>query len=467
MEIKLSFLGAVREVTGSMHLVEWQGKRILFDCGLNQGHRKTAFEKNRNLPIEPTSIDALVLSHSHIDHTGNIPTIVKQGFKGPIYATPATVDLCDPMLFDSAHIQEQDVRYVNKKRLRLGKKPFEPLYVREDVEQALTLFKAVPYMQPVQLAEGLTATFFDAGHILGSAFTCFDFQENGERLRLLFTGDVGRKNLPILRDPFQVPTADYVVTESTYGDRHHPPVGDMKVALRDLTVEVFKKKGKLIIPSFSVQRTQSIVLLLHELFDAGGIPEIPVFVDSPLSVRATAVFRKHVECYDMETWQTYLSDKRSPFSFASLKYILDVEDSKALNGMPGPQIIISASGMCESGRILHHLAHNIEDPNSTILFVGFQAQHTLGRRIMEGVSPVKIYGDPYEVRAKVAHIEALSAHADVDELVANLKGMNPAPKGVFLVHGEEDQSLALAKRLREEGFENVTVPTAGQTVTLS
>jgi metallo-beta-lactamase family protein len=448
-----------------MHLIEWGGKRVLFDCGLCQGHRKEAFERNRNPAVDAQTIDALVLSHAHIDHSGNIPTLVKRGFRGPIYATPATVDLCDPMLYDSAHIQEHDVAYVNRKRERQGKNPFEPLYVRGDVARALEQFRAVPYGDGQELAPGLTLTFHDAGHILGSAVTCLDFEEDGRESRLFLTGDLGRPDMPILRDPFQVETADYVVSESTYGDREHPAQEDVKAELERLVADICRSGGKLIIPSFSVGRTQTLVYFLHELFDQERIPDVPIYVDSPLSFKATRVFRTHVECYDAEAWR-YMIDGESPFSFETLRYVVDVEDSKAINAKAGPMIIISASGMCEGGRILHHLKHTIEDPNSVVLFVGYQAANTLGRRLKEGESPVKIFGELYEVSARVAHIEALSAHADREEMVSYFAGFQEKPRSMYLVHGEEDQTLAFAERLRSEGYAGVEVPSPGQSVEL-
>jgi metallo-beta-lactamase family protein len=461
MDITLTFHGAARTTTGSMHLLEVNGRRVLLECGLYQGRRKEAFEKNRNLPFDPSTIDSAILSHAHIDHSGNLPTLVTKGFKGEIITTPATCDLCEIMLRDSAYIQTKDVEYVNKKRKKHGKKLFEPLYEPDDIDEVMDRFRRVPYETEFEIAPGATAALHDAGHLLGSASVTIDFNGNGNSRRLLFTGDMGRAEMPILRNPKTVRDADILITESTYGNRTHPPKADVQARLREFVVDIHRKRSKLIIPSFSVGRTQQIVFFLNELHARGEIPSVPVFVDSPLSSRATEVYEKHPECYDREAFK-HVIEGDEPFRFKNLKYTTKLEDSMKLNGMRGPAIIISASGMCEAGRILHHLKHNIEDPENVVLIVGYQAEHTLGRRLIEGISPVRILGDKYTVRAQVRTINALSAHADRNELMDFVKGIGPIPERVFVIHGEEEQSEAFAESLSEMGAKDVTIPEPGQ-----
>jgi len=459
--MNIQFIGAVQTVTGSMHILEVNGYRILLDCGLYQGKRKEAFELNRNFPFDPGSIDAMVLSHAHIDHSGNIPTLVKKGFKGKIFATSATVDLCEIMLLDSAHIQEKDVEFVNKKRLREGKNLFEPLYTQIEAGKAMESFAQVPYRQPVQLVPNVTVTYHDAGHLLGSAVTTFDIVENGSRKRLAFTGDLGRKNMPIIKDPDPVSEIDYLITESTYGDRIHPPEEDVKSHLAKLILRIVVERGKLIIPAFSVGRTQTIVYFLNQLYHEGKIPDIPVFVDSPLSTHATEVFRRHEDCFDAETLNLMMTGEE-PFTFKTLQYITEVEDSKKLNSMDGPIVIISASGMCESGRILHHLANSIGSRHNIILIIGFQAENTLGRRLLEGMNPVKIFGEEYSVSARVEVIEALSAHADQGELTGYFDNIQTQLQTAFIVHGEVDRSNALAAIMESKYKCKAIVPRPGE-----
>ena len=457
----IRFLGAVRTTTGSMHLLSANGRYVLLDCGLYQGRRKEAFERNRHLPLDPRMLDAVVLSHAHIDHSGNLPTLVARGYSGPVYATPATIDLCDIMLRDSAYLQLKDIEYANKKRTRQGKKPFEPLYELADVEKLMKLFVPVDYEQHKELGGGFGLTFHDAGHILGSAVSQIHVDENGSTHRILFTGDLGRNGMPILRDPVVVEGSDTLITESTYGNRTHPPKKDVSAKLRGLVNEICESRAKLIIPSFSVGRTQQLVYFLDELHNDGEICELPVYVDSPLSTRATGVYERHPECYDREALER-LHKGETPFSFSRLKYITDVEDSKALNGRPGPMVIISASGMCEGGRILHHLKNNFGDSRNIILFVGFQAENTLGRRLIERREPIRIFGDEYTVRARIEKINALSAHADRNELLAYHKAIMPSLQRAFVIHGEEEYSNALADGMRELGIPDVTVPHRGQ-----
>ncbi len=459
--MRLQFFGAVRNTTGSMHVLEVGGKRILLECGLFQGRRKQAFERNRNFQIDVRSLDTCILSHAHIDHSGNLPLLVKQGFDGPIVATPATRDLCEIMLADSAYLQAQDVAYVNRKRIRQGKNPFEPLYGPDDVPPTLRAFRPLPYHEPMQVTPDVTLTFHDAGHILGSAFVQLDISENGRLRRLFFTGDMGRRDMPILDDPDVVRDVDVLITESTYGNRTHPAKQDVKATLAALCRQVLRDQARLVIPAFSVGRTQQIVYFLNELFEEGAIDGLPTYVDSPLSTKATQVHRNHPECYDEETMGR-LRQGDDPFAFPELTYVTDVADSKKLNAMRGPVLIISASGMCEGGRILHHLKHTVEEERNVILIVGYQAEHTLGRRIVEGASPIKIYGDRYELRAQVHIINALSAHADHDELIAYMKQMGPEVDHAFVVHGELEASEQLATDLDALGANDVLVPEEGQ-----
>ncbi len=460
--MKLHFHGAAQTTTGSMHLIEFGGKRILLDCGLYQGNRKKAFEKNRNMPFDAKSIDAVVLSHAHIDHSGNLPSLVKRGFRGPIHATPATIDLCRIMLKDSAHIQEKDVEYVNRKRKKKGKKLFEPLYLQGDVDATLELFSELPHGRELELLPGLKLTMRDAGHILGSAISVLDFTENGATKRLLFTGDMGRTGMPILRDPQVVTDVDFLITESTYGNRTHPPKKDVQGALLELCQKVLKRRSKLVIPAFSVGRTQQILYFLHELWASKQLGEIPVYVDSPLSTKATEAYDRHSECYDDEMKELLLH-REDPFTMRRVTFTPDVEDSKKLNSLQGPAIVISASGMCEAGRILHHLKHSVENPNNIVLIVGFQAENTLGRRIVERRPELRIYGETYKLRAEVKSIRALSAHADRNELLDYFRKMGPEVKKAFVVHGELDQQKPFAEALTELGAREVLIPAPGQT----
>ncbi|MFC2015986.1 MBL fold metallo-hydrolase RNA specificity domain-containing protein [Chloroflexota bacterium] len=464
--MKIQFLGAVRTVTGSMHMLEVGGSRILLDCGLFQGRRQESFERNRKLPFDPSTIDTLVLSHAHIDHSGNIPTLVKNGFTGNIYTTPASRDLCSAMLRDAGHIQESDTIYVNKKRARKGLPPLDPLYTMEDATLSLNQFISVPYDRPLPIAPGVTLTFRDAGHILGSAIVVLDIEEQGESRRLVFSGDLGRKKMPILRDPFVVDGTDFLILESTYGDRLHEPKETADERLQDVIVDTYEREGKLIVPAFSVGRTQELVYALHRLTNARDIPTLPIFVDSPLSVNVTEIFRLHPECYDEEVSQFLTdSDHRDPFGFYRLTYVRAVEASKELNFLREPAIIISASGMCEAGRILHHLKNNIEEPNNTVLIVGWQAPHTLGRRIVEHQPVVKIFGEEYRLNARVETINGFSAHADRNELLDYTRQLGPSRlKTVFVVHGEEASSLALADGIRSLGVGQAVVPHPGETI---
>jgi metallo-beta-lactamase family protein len=468
--MELEFWGAARQVTGSMHLARVNGRQLLLDCGLYQGRRKHAFERNRSLPFDPGRIDAVILSHAHIDHAGNLPTLVKNGFRGRIYATPATRDLCNHMLVDSAHIQKSDVRYVNRRRRRQGKRPFEPLYLIGDARKALGRFSAVGYGRIFEPIPGVRAHFQDAGHILGSASVVLDMTEGSRTRRLVFSGDIGRRGLPILRDPRITDGADYVIMESTYGDREHAAASEARTYLKECAASTFESGGKLLIPAFALGRTQEVVYRLNQLWESGDLPAIPVFVDSPLAVNITEVYGRHPECYDAEMLETLENDSDGdPLGFRCLRYVESPDESKALNTRRGPAVIISASGMCEAGRILHHLKNHIGRSSTTILFVGYQAQHTLGRRLMDGVSPVSILGDRVEVRARVEKADSYSAHAGRSELISWAERTRDAGpvKSFFIVHGEEEAAEALGEALRRDGMAGVQVPERGQTFELA
>lgn len=466
--MKITFHGAAQTVTGSQHLIEVNGYRILLDCGLYQGSRKEAFIRNRTLPFTPKDIDAMVLSHAHIDHSGNIPSLVKNGYDGPIYATHVTRDLCAAMLPDSGHIQEKDAEFVNKKHRERGEPPVEPLYTQEEAIESLHSFVGIDYHRSRQVVEGVHLTLYDAGHMLGSASVVLDIEdrEAGHDLRLVFSGDIGRKGLPIIRDPEFIDHADVLILESTYGNRVHEPNEDLEKRFLQILLDVYRRKGVLIIPSFAVGRTQQIVYLLQKLHSADQIPLIPVYVDSPLAIDATTVFRNHPEVYDKETRDYILRYQDDDvFGFEKLQYTRKVEESKALNVKEAPFIVISASGMCETGRILHHLRNRIEDPHNCILIVGWQAPNTLGRRLVENISPVRIFGEEHQVRAEVIKLDGLSGHADSHELTDWVAHMEKRPRQTFLVHGELEPAQALSKKLKDEvGLSQVIVPSLHEQV---
>lgn len=463
----IQFLGAVQTVTGSMHLLTANGEKILLECGLYQGKRQQAFERNSNFPFDPASINAMILSHAHIDHCGNIPQLVRKSFRGNIFCTHATMDLASVMLRDSAYIQEKDVEYVNKRHRAKGLPLVQPLYTIKDAEKCLNHFVGIGYNRAFWISRNIQLTFLDAGHILGSAIVVLDVEENGRSLRITFTGDLGRKNLPIIRDPVQLDETDIFITESTYGNRIHDPVEDMKSTLCEVVSSTVSRGGKIIVPSFSVGRTQELVYVLHELFNEGALPEIPIFVDSPLSVNVTEIFRLHQECFDRETREEFISNHQDPFGFYRLRYIRHVEESKKLNTLNEPCIIISASGMCEAGRILHHLANNIPHPKNTILIVGFMAENTLGKRLVERRSEVKIFGEEVPLKAQVVIMNGFSAHADKNELMTYFNGLKKERlRRIFVVHGEPDQSEALASAFREKEICEVTAPQPEQKINL-
>lgn len=468
--MKVTFYGAARTVTGSKHLIEVNGTRILLDCGMVQGKRSESYSANVNLPFDPATIDLVVLSHAHIDHSGNLPNLVKNGFKGDIITTAATRDLCATMLPDSGHIQERDVEYVNKKNKKRGEAPVLPIYTQQDAFASLESFVSQGYHRTRKIAPGVSLTFYDAGHMLGSAIVVLDIEDQEARrdLRFVFSGDVGRKGIPIIRDPEVLADgADMLIMESTYGDRLHETFGESEDRLEDVVNSTYKRGGAIVMPSFAVGRTQQLVYTLHTLADKGDIPNLPIYVDSPLAVNTTAVFSLHPECFDAETRDFMMQPgNRDPFGFEHLTYIRSLEESKQLNFKREPCIIISASGMAEFGRVLHHLKNRIEDPRNTVLITGWQAPHTLGRRLVEKVKTVKIFGDSYQNNAETVVLNGFSGHADRDELVAWVGAMGKKPQRTFLVHGEEPSALALQQTLMQTFSTQVDVPMLGESFDL-
>jgi metallo-beta-lactamase family protein len=472
--MKLTFWGAARTVTGSMHMVEASGRRYLLDCGQYQGRRKEAEERNRNFPFPCKSIEAVMLSHAHIDHSGNLPSLVHNGFAGPIYTSPATADLCVPMLTDSATIQEKDALYLNERTRRRralganhGAALVTPMYTVEDAQNTFPHFQARAMHAAHSVGPDLTYQSFDAGHMLGSTAMVLEHTPaSGKKMRLAFSGDVGRPGLPIIRDPEAVPPVDYLIMESTYGGRFHKRIEHVADMLADVVNRTYHRGGKLVVPAFAVGRTQQLVLLLHELIEAKRIPAFPIFVDSPLAVNVTDVFRKHDELFDAEA-EAFENEGEDPFGFKRLRYLRDVADSKALNDLRGPWMVISASGMCEAGRILHHLKNNIEDPRNTVLITGYQAENTLGRKIVDRHAEVPIFGEPHRLRAEVAVMEELSGHADQKELLDWLAPITSGLKRVFLVHGEPAQQEALAAAIQARFGIEAIAPERGQSFDLA
>jgi len=468
--MRIEFQGAARTVTGSMHVLTVGGTTILLDCGIYHGRREEARQRNSEFPFDASSISAVVLSHAHIDHSGNLPGLVRHGFRGPIYCTQATRDLCQVMLKDSAYIQEKDSEFINERHRDKRLPPVEPIYTQEDVDATVPLLEGVDYSTVFSVNESIECRFEDAGHILGSTVVALTLRENSNTARLVFTGDLGRPNLPILRDPvFIDPSgeADYLISESTYGGRFHAPVHEMEDQLLAPILRACHRGGKIIIPAFSVGRTQEIVYMLHKLASNGKIEMLPVYVDSPLSVNVTDVFRKHPECFDEETKAILNSpDHGDPFGFERLTYIRNVEESKELNDRHGPFVVISASGMCEAGRIIHHLANSVGDPKNLILIVGYQAENTLGKKLVMKEPVVNIFGEPHEVKAEVAVLNSFSGHADRNELLSYLGRFQRRLKQIFLVHGDLDQAQNLSSGLQEIGFGKVSIPSRGDSAVL-
>lgn len=460
----VTFWGAAHTVTGSMHLVEANGKKLLLDCGLYQGKRAEARARNTKFPFAPASIDAVILCHAHIDHCGNLPNLVRQGFHGPIYSTPATRDLSAVMLADSAKIQEEDAEYLNKKRPH-GESPVQPLYSRKDVVGTMNLFQALSYWRLHSINHDFQMKFVEAGHLLGSAMVHLVIPSSPKPRTITFTGDLGRKGLPILREPSEVPEAELLISESTYGGRAHDGVEMLANDLLQVVERTINRGGKLLIPAFSLGRTQTIVYFLHQLIHDGRLKPLTIYVDSPLAAAASTVFRLHPECFDEET-ALLLQDDPDIFGENLVRYVRTVEESKNINHMSEPCIIIAGSGMCEAGRIQHHLKNNIENPKNTVLIIGFQAPETLGRRIVEKRPEVRIHDRMVKLNAEVKVLNGFSSHADMNELDVFLKPLAGQVKNVRLVHGDPDQATPMVARLKGYGFGDVAYPDRGDKVTM-
>ncbi|NLK45407.1 MAG: MBL fold metallo-hydrolase [Treponema sp.] len=470
MAINFYSLGAAEEVTGSKHVLEVNGKPLMIDCGAFQGTRAEADRKNREFDIAAEKLETVILTHAHYDHCGLLPVLTKKGFKGNVFSTPATRDLANLIMMDSAHIQARDAEYLRKQAKKKGEKfSWQPLYDESDVVRVTNQMISISYNRPMYIASGVKLEFFDAGHILGSAFAQLTVEDQGKETCILFTGDLGRKNKPIIRDPStNMKAPDYIILESTYGDRRHEHTIEALDELAAIVQRIEDKKGKLIIPAFAVERTQELIYNFHLLVDDGRISELPIYVDSPMATNATSIFQVHPECYDEETHQAFLDHHKNPFGFNALSFITSVNESKALNKQKGPMIIISADGMCEFGRIVHHLANNITNPDNTVLLVGYMAANTLGRRLMNREPEVKIMGDWMKVRASIENINAFSAHADYVEMLEWLNSIDTSRlKKIFLVHGEPDAQNAFQKFLNENGFPNTKIVKYGETYDLS
>lgn len=462
--MKIHFHGAARTVTGSQHLLEINGSRLLLECGLFQGRRSETYEKNRNFKFIPSELDAVILSHAHIDHSGNLPNLIKSGYTGPIYATPPTADLAKTMLMDSGHIQEADIQFVNKHRSRRGEPPLDPLYTLQDAQAVAKFFQPRHYGQEFSPINGVTAKLVDAGHILGSAAIVLDIEEKNRKFRLWFSGDIGRLKLPLLRDPVMPTQVDYLIMECTYGDKRHHDPEQAYNELLDAINRTIHRRGKIIIPAFSVGRTQELVYLINEMIQSRQIPSLPVYVDSPLAVNASDIFRKYPDYFDSEAKEFVQTYNHPALNFDKLVYTRSVEESKAINDRRESAIIISASGMAEAGRILHHLRNNIENPANTILIVSWQAPYTLGRRLADRSKEVKIFGMSYEVRAEVITIGGLSAHAGQDTLVDYASHVKNDARNIFLVHGEQDAADALQAKLLKKGITQLVYPEVDQII---
>jgi len=469
MSITLYSLGAAEEVTGSKHVIEVDGHTILVDCGAFQGRRSDADRKNRQFEVPADKLEAVILTHAHFDHCGMLPMLGLNGFKGNIYATPATRDLANIIMMDSARIQARDAEYLGKQAARKGEEfNWKPLYNETDAISTTNQFVTVSYNRPTWITPNIKLEFYDAGHILGSAMAVLTITEkNGKETRIAYTGDLGRKGKAIIRDPAILPPVDYMLLESTYGNRLHESTDDALAMLATVAKDAIKMNGKIIIPAFAIERTQELVYYFHTLVDQKIIPEIPIYVDSPMAVNATSIFQIHPECYDSDTHEAFIKHHKNPFGFNSLRFVTSVDESKALNKMNGPMIIISADGMCEAGRITHHLANNIDDSTNQILLVGYMAEHTLGRRLQNRELEVKIMGEWHSVRAKITQINAFSAHADYNESIAWLKSMDTSSlKKIFMVHGEPDVQADFKTRLAVNGYANVQIVKYGESYTL-
>ncbi len=464
--MRINFHGAAHTVTGSQHLLEINGQRLLLDCGMYQGRRDETYLRNLNFAYDPPGVDAVILSHAHIDHAGNLPNLVKRGFDGPIYATSATVDLATIMIADSGRIQEADAAFVNKKRLARGEAFIEPLYTEADAKRTADLFRSVEYDQAFEPIPGVIARFIEAGHILGSAAVSLEVEEQGRMIRFWFSGDIGRYKLPLLRDPVLPQDVDYLLMECTYGDKPHNDPTQAFEEFHEIVARTIKRGGKVIIPAFAVGRTQELVYHLNMMMYANHMKPVPVFVDSPLAVNASNVFSRHPECFDMET-RWFVQQARHPaLDFKMLTYVQSVEESKALNQRKDPMVIISASGMAETGRILHHLRNNIENPLNTVCIVSWQAPYTLGRRLADREKRIKIFGEPYTVKAEIATIGGLSGHAGQNLLMDYASAVKETAKKVFLVHGEEKPAAILTQKLNDRNMNEVYYPELHSSVEL-
>ena len=457
--ITMYSLGAAEEVTGSKHILEIDGHQIMIDCGAFQGKRQLSDTKNRDFDIAADKLDAVVLTHGHYDHCGLLPVLTKKGFTGNIYATPATRDIANLVMMDSARIQARDAEFLAKQANKKGEKfTWRPLFNEDDVVKTANQIISLSYNRKMYIAPNVSLEFYDAGHILGSGFAYLTITNGSEETRVLFTGDIGRKEKPIIRNPaVNMPPPDYIVLESTYGNRKHEDAEFAMKELERVVRDTCSKKGKIIIPSFAIERAQELVFYLHLLTDRKKIPVVPIYVDSPMAANATSVFRVHPECYDESVNEAFLKHHKNPFGFGSLSFTTSVEESKSLNDKEGPMIIISADGMCEAGRVLYHLANEIGNERNTILIVGYMAENTLGRKIRDGEKEVKILGDMYHVNAKVEQINAFSAHADYTEMTDWLKTIDTSRlKNIFLVHVEKEAQEFFTDYLHQNGFPNVT-----------
>lgn len=456
--MRINFHGAAHTVTGSQHLLEINGKKLLLDCGMHQGKRAEAYARNVNFRYDPQSVDAVILSHAHIDHSGNLPNLVKQGYEGNIFVTRATKDIASTMLADSGHIQESDAEYVNKKRAQRGEEPIEPLYTKEDAEEVAGMFSGVDYVEAFEPIPGVVARFYEAGHILGSAGVSLQIEEKGRKIHLWFSGDIGRFKLPLLRDPVLPTQADYMIMECTYGDKsHHDPAlafDEFQKAVK----RTIERGGKVIVPAFAVGRTQEIVYHLNQMMYEGDVPRVPVYVDSPLAVKASDIFKNHLECFDEETKEFVRESRHPALDFPMLNYVRSVDESKALNERTDPMVIISASGMAETGRVVHHIRNNVENPRNTICIVSWQAPETLGRRLADREPEVRIFGEIYKRNCEVVTIGGLSGHAGQDLLLKYATGVKNSVKDIYLVHGEEKQAMTLKELLKTQGMDRVHYP---------